>query len=259
MTKIGDPFIPLQVQSTVAKTGQPEPSHARAAHVFNEPAESAKLSPLARQLAAAAERAAIRDSQLTRRELADLASRINMHLGGGGYELMKPLYDAVVPDTDDLELLARARQATDFLNGTAANPFKDLSTEQLLLIAYDEGGDFTYNERYAAASESFGRHSEWTYYIVAKARGEFERTGSDTDAVREMVEYYKALPAIRGAQFDGFELRAKLLHEGPELPRDDEVTSIYDVILQTTLELEQQADEAKPPLTPPAQGASKQQ
>ncbi|HAB01792.1 MAG TPA: hypothetical protein DCE25_02215 [Pseudomonas sp.] len=225
----------------------------------DQAADSLQVSPLAKQLAAAAERAAARDSQLSRKELAALALRISIHLGGNAYISNKALYDAIVPETDDPELLARARQATDFSNGKDTNPFKDLTTEQLALISYDEAGEFTHNERYAANWELGLRASQWTAYIVEKSTSEYQRSGSREMAIREMSDYYRSLPPIIGAEFDGFELHAMLDKEGAELPRTRTSMFLFDTVLQTTLELEQQAGEAKPPLTPPAQDPSKQQ
>lgn len=56
----------------------------------------------------------------------------------------------LVPNTDDLELLARAKQATSLVNGSGSNPFKGMSRDQLALIAYDDSGTFTVNEQRAA-------------------------------------------------------------------------------------------------------------
>ncbi|RFD30776.1 hypothetical protein CER19_07705 [Pseudomonas sp. GL93] len=65
----------------------------------------------------------------------------------------KAQHDAEVPDTHVLELLERAKQATAFANGLASNPFRGLSVDQLTLIARDESGTFTVNERRAAWQE----------------------------------------------------------------------------------------------------------
>ncbi|MBN2991698.1 hypothetical protein JWR97_10290 [Pseudomonas cedrina subsp. fulgida] len=66
------------------------------------------------------------------------------------YFVNKAQNDAQTPDTGNPELLARARQATDFLNGHDSNPFKGLALNQLNLIARDGSGSFTINERRAA-------------------------------------------------------------------------------------------------------------
>ena len=103
------------------------------------------VSTLARQLSEAATRAEPRVGQAS--------SRLIEPITGNRYLTNKAQYDAQVPSTEDVDLLARARQATGFLNGADNNPFKGLTRDQLSLIAHDEGGDFTINERRAAWEE----------------------------------------------------------------------------------------------------------
>lgn len=212
---------------------------------------SSDVSALGRQLAAAAERAAARDSQLSRQELAELASRIRMDLGGQGYVYTKALHDAFIPDTQDQALLARARQATDFINGKDANPFKHLTTEQLALIGYDEGEDFTYNERLAASAELGHRYSQWTHYIVDKANAEYDRTGFRDDALREMIDYYKNLPPILEAGFRNYEFDLTAMIGKTDPPRSDDPDSLIDTLLKTARKLEEQAKKDHPPLEGP--------
>lgn len=118
-----------------------------------------ELSAFAQQLGAAAERAAARDSQLSRKELAAFAARILDSIGGAGYLLAKDFYDSQLPDTDDPELIERAKKANAFAMGTGDNPFKGLSRDQLSLIIYDESGAFTISERRAALSERTEQHN----------------------------------------------------------------------------------------------------
>lgn len=96
------------------------------------------LSTLARQLSAAAERAEARDTLKDARDtLAAEACLANK----------------AQSDSEGVERLARARQATGFIDGADSNPFKGLARDQLNLIAHDEGGSFTINERRAAWKE----------------------------------------------------------------------------------------------------------
>lgn len=252
MSRIGD-FVSLPLQhifkATPVATAAAS-SDVAAGSVENEGGGAPDVSPLARQLAAAAERAALRDSQLSRQELGKLGIRIQIDLGKSVYGLNKPLNDAFVPNTDDPELLARARQATEFMNGKGQNPFKDLSMEQLALIGYDEEGDFTKNERESAFKEIGHRYSLWTRYIVDKANAEYERTGLSDDAIREMIAYYKALPAIEEAQYGNYEIDLNMLIGRKELPRGDEADSLIETILKTVRKLEDEAQHAQPVLTP---------
>lgn len=164
-----------------------------------------ELSSLAQKLNAAADRASLRDGQMSRKELAALAAMIKEKIYGASYDFAKEIHDAQVPDTDDEEWLARARQATDFLNGKGSNPFAGLSREQLSLIAYDESGDFTVNERRAAMDEASRQYGEWTRYVSDKLWNEYQQTGKSVNGLYEIIAYYKSLPPIEEAQFGNYE------------------------------------------------------
>lgn len=95
------------------------------------------------------------------RQLSDAATRAETRVGHKSAELLEPItdgkyfankaqHDAEIPDTTSEELLTRARQATGFVNGSDSNPFSGLTRDQLNLIALDDGGPFTINERRAA-------------------------------------------------------------------------------------------------------------
>lgn len=113
-----------------------------ATHTDNAPHT---VSVLARQLSEASVRADTRTAEAP----ADPPDSII----GDSYLTDKAQHDAEVPDTDLPELLARARQATAFINGSDSNPFKGLGRDQLILIAHDDSGAFTTNERRAAWQE----------------------------------------------------------------------------------------------------------
>lgn len=103
---------------------------------------SSTVSILARQLSEAATRAETRAGQVSANPLHSIT--------GDNYLANKAQHDTETPSTENPELLARARQATGFVNGTDSNPFKELARNQLSLIAGDDGGSFTVNERRAA-------------------------------------------------------------------------------------------------------------
>lgn len=103
------------------------------------------VSTLAHQLSEAATRAEARRGQNTPHPLDSIT--------GDTYLANKTQHDAELPKTATPELLARARQATAFVNGVDSNPFKGLARDQLSLIAHDEGGAFTTHERRAALQE----------------------------------------------------------------------------------------------------------
>lgn len=213
-----------------------------------------ELSTLAKQLSAAAERAAARDSQLSRRELAELASLIRDRIGGQVYTLAKEFYDAQRPDTEDPELLERARQATEFVNGKGVNPFKGLSREQLSLITYDESGAFTVNERRAASSEADSQHNEWAKYIMSKMDAERQQTGRNDQALYEIIDYYNSLPPIEVAGYGNYEaiIRSQIGLQEVEWPEFN--TSLIDMIANEWKPTERLPDPQLPDLSSSVDG-----
>ncbi|MDP3637843.1 MAG: hypothetical protein Q8R51_10715 [Azonexus sp.] len=165
------------------------------------------ISNLARQLAASASRAEERDRTLTRSELADKAKSILNQVVGDAYYANKARHDGEVPKTSDPELLARAKQATAFVNDAARggsaikNPFAGLSQEQLANVIYDESGTYTVNERHAAWRESYDQEEAWRVKVAQQAMDEYNRTGKLTNFFSEVLEHYKSLPAIEQAQY----------------------------------------------------------
>ena len=173
--------------------------------VSSSSGDSTCLSSLSQQLSAAAGRAAARDSQLSRKELAALASRIHDQIGGEQYWIFKDSYDAQRPDTDDAQWLERIQQATDFVNAKGPNPFKGMSREQLSLITYDQEGSFTINERRAASAEAGAQEFEWAKYIIDKMDAERRSTGRSDQAMLETIAHYDSLPRIDVAAYGNYE------------------------------------------------------
>jgi len=129
------------------------------------------VSTLARQLSEAATRAQTRDPSFRPAGL-DL-------LTGDKYFASKAQHDAEVPEADAPELLIRAKQATAFLNRSDSNPFKGLSRDQLNLIAYDDSGSFTLNERRAAWQETTAASASGRDLMVSRLFGGKEPAVSD--------------------------------------------------------------------------------
>nr|WP_314876624.1 hypothetical protein [uncultured Pseudomonas sp.] len=192
--------------------------------------EEPQLSPLAKQLSYAAVRAAHRDSLLSRKELAELAAQIRDRIGGANYTSAKEFYDAQKPDTDNVELLDRARHATDFINGEGSNPFKGLSRDQLSLITYDESGSFTINERRAASWEADAQHQEWARYIIDKMDIERQRTGRSDEALLETIHYYDSLPRIEVAAYGNYEAMIRMQMGAVEIEWPEFNTSLLDMV-----------------------------
>ena len=165
-----------------------------------------KISTLARQLADSAARAEVRDATLSRSELAAKAKSALSQIQGDGYFANKTKHDKEVPNTNDPELLARAKQATDYLNNMdqndgKGNPFSGLSREQLANIIYDDSDNYTVNERRSASYESDRQEQEWRVKLAALAQEEYNRIGTLTNAFTEELNAFKMLPAIEQAQY----------------------------------------------------------
>ncbi len=159
------------------------------------------VSSLARLLSEAGTRAAARDASTSREGLAKLVDATVDKLIGDGYRMNKSKADAEVPNSDDPQRLALARQATDFANGAGTNPFKGMSREQLALITYDDSGAFTVNERQAAWREDYDQRQEWKRAVIAKLNEESRRTGRDSSrTLQEILDYYESMPPILEAQ-----------------------------------------------------------
>lgn len=165
------------------------------------------ISTLARQLAESASRAEARDMTLSRSELGEKAKAALSQIQGDAYFANKAKNDSEVPKTSDPELLARAKQATAYVNSAARgdhsekNPFAGLSREQLANIMYDDSGTFTVNERRAAFYESYNQEEAWREQVCAQAMEEYNRTGKLTNFFSLVLGHFRELPAIEQAQY----------------------------------------------------------
>lgn len=187
------------------------------------------VSSLARQLSEAAGRAELRDNTLDKQELTQKAKELVSKLLGDSNKIDKALNDAEVPKTEDADLLARARQATDWANGTATNPFQDLSRDQLALIAYDESDAFTVNERRAAWQAAQDQEETWRQMSTRQGKDEYNATGKITGMLQDTLEHYQGLPAIERAQYPE-NYQGELLHK-IVLSTADELEWPKDILL----------------------------
>ncbi|WP_141439657.1 hypothetical protein [Vreelandella titanicae] len=165
---------------------------------------SNQLSTLAQQLSDSALRAEERDASLDRKALGQKADALLSQITGQGYHNNRARYDAEVPNTDDPELLERAKQATSFVNGRGSNPFTGLSQDQLALIIYDDSGTFTANERRAAWAEEYDQETVRRAAVIARGKLEYEQTGKMTEFFKEVLGNYNELPPIMQAQYPDF-------------------------------------------------------
>lgn len=188
------------------------------------------ISTLSRQLSESATRAEVRDNSLSHKQLGELARKLGDQFSGDHYFASKARHDSEIPDTSDPELLERAKLATDYVNRTAGgdqaakSPFAGLAREQLDLIAYDNSGSYTVNERRAAWYGTQDMMQEWSKKVAAQAMDEYNRTGTaQTPAVlAEMLSHYESLPRIEQAQYsEGYAagLQSKI-NQGANYPGD---------------------------------------
>lgn len=167
------------------------------------------FSSLAQQLSDSASRAEQEYAGLSRKELGAKATDLLSKITGTAYDANRAIHNAEVPDSSDPERLARAVQATKFVNGNGSNPFTGLSRGSLALISYDDSGLYTTNERRAAWEEAFDQESAWRKEFAAKAMAEYNSTGKLTDSFSAALAHFKTLPAIEQAQYPG-DYEAKL-------------------------------------------------
>jgi hypothetical protein len=170
--------------------------------------DSSTVSTLASQLSEASVRAQARDARLTRTELSSMANNTFNELEGTHYTANKAKHDSEVPNTDNAELLARAKSATKYTNGLGKNPFSGMPRDQLALITYDDSGTFTVNERRAALEESAKQEFAWRQKVVAEAEYEYNSTGKLTKFFQSVLDHYKELPLVEQAQYpDNYETK----------------------------------------------------
>lgn len=189
--------------TSAAKQAQSVPANDKAGALptSSTGGNASTLSNLARQLSEVATRAESRDSNLEHKALGQKATALLDKITGDSYRLNEAKHDAEVPNTDDPELLARAKQATSFVNGSGSNPFKGMSRDQLALITYDEGDTFTVNERRAAYVEAFDQESAWRQKVTVQAMDEYNRSGKLTNFFSAVLDHYESLPAIEKSQY----------------------------------------------------------
>jgi hypothetical protein len=231
------------------------------------PADKASFSILATQLNESTARAAARDAVMTHDELGKYAlNRINEFLVESP-EANSYTRAMELPKTRDPELLDRARSASEFVTLTLAghanakNPFEKLSREQLNVIAYDDSGVFTLNERRAAYQGVQKMDDAWRKTAIPGGILEQARTGKATKFYNEALSYYKSLPAIEKAvnyPKDAEALLKARIKSDPILPSfpgvvtrqgGDRKLTLYDILAGIVDTQKSKADPTSPALS----------
>jgi hypothetical protein len=176
--------------------------------VSEGPPQQSSISILARQLGESAARAELRDGQLDRRQLGMEAERLLSQILGDIYQAEKTSHNQEVPETDNPELLDRARKATEYVvrsdqhDRNVVNPFVGLSREQLNLIVYDDKGSYTINERRAAWYGVSNIEARWNRRLMHESDIESAmKNGRTPNFYAEVIAHYKSLPLIEQAQY----------------------------------------------------------
>lgn len=206
--------------------------------------DTCSVSTLAKQLAESAVRAEAREKEMSPAQLRAYAMRMLDQVSICGPEGMAQRA-AEVPDTDDPELLERARQATSYLfsacrgDTTAKNPFAGLTREQVTLIAYDDAGPYTKNERKAAISLGREMEEQWRAGLSARSDEESRLFGTRIGFHTECLRHHKSLPLIEQVKYGGLEYEAQLARwiaeEVQGLEPDDRLLTLFEVLARIGL------------------------
>lgn len=208
--------------------------------VNNAEFSTPKISTLARQLSECAERAAVRDKTLSREALGNLASHLSAQLSSGRYASSKLSDMLARSSADDPELLQRDHQAvlynvnSIFGDRSLPNPFRGLSREDMVLIAYDENDTFTVNERYAAFKSAYRLEQDFRETHCRRGSG-----GAFNQhpflCYAELLTHYRSLPLIEQAQYpEDYEARIEswMLEAWAEKPPTDsrEFLTLFEIL-----------------------------
>jgi len=211
------------------------------AQVGSGKTDTATVSTLSRQLGESAVRAEARDKSMTREQLGEFAKKTIAHISPESTSAKKTLHDAEIPKTDDPELLERAGQATIYVNKAAAqdptakNPFSALTREQAVLIAYDDKGPYTANERFAALRHGNNLEEQWRASSIARGTQEYNSSGRTVKFTTECLDHYRALPAIEQARYDeGYEgrLLARIKDQGGPAKPNERKLNLYEILAE---------------------------
>jgi hypothetical protein len=211
-----------------------------ALHQIDDKSDKASVSILARQLAESAVRAEARDKDMSREQLRAYAMRMFDKVSVSSEPEHMARRAAELPDTDDPELLERARQATSYLfsvcrgDTSAKNPFAGLTREQAALIAYDDAGPYTKNERRAAIRLGSELEQQWRVGLFARSYEESREFGTSVGFYTECLVHHKSLPLIEQVQYGGLEYEARLgrliAEEVEGLEPTDRLLTLFEVL-----------------------------
>ncbi|WP_295471418.1 hypothetical protein [uncultured Pseudomonas sp.] len=165
-----------------------------------EPQSSDRLSLMAQHLSRAASSSWACQPAPSLQQARLESARLLAPLTDDVYQQNKATHDAETPATQDGEWLSRTRQATDFLEGRASDPFQGLSQPQLALVAWDDSQTFTINERRAAWLTLKSMQNVQQHRFAADAQQELASTGRVENTLKQALTHYRQLSAMEQAQ-----------------------------------------------------------
>lgn len=137
----------------------------------------AALQALAQQAAAAT---TVDEEEQITEKLKQALSAIFLDSAKKADEADKALPPLTGDEAADAARKAAAQQASDFLDGKAANPFRGKSPAELAAVIIDKDGQYTVNERRAAYSE-FARQDNARIMDELTPKSEFDKKVNDAE------------------------------------------------------------------------------
>lgn len=225
--------IPCAVKGATPLQTSSQPSN-----VYSSSGERSTVSNIARQLGESAVRAETRDRTSSRAELGAQASRVLDELTGAKYLEARGAHNAQVPVTKDPELLQRAINATDYMtrklaaDPSAKSPFAGLSHAELVLIAYDDKGPYTVNERRAAWEGAQEKEFSWRDRAVSQGTLQYSTEKKMSGFYTDALAHYRTLPAIEKAQYpETYESGLKARIDGlVDRKADDRQYNLFEIL-----------------------------
>jgi hypothetical protein len=141
----------------------------------------AALQALAQQAASVSEM--LDEEEKITAKLKQTLSDIFLDSAKQAEEADKALPPLTGDETADATRKAAAQQASDFLDGKAANPFRGKTPAELSAVIIDKDGKYTVNERRAAYSE-FARQDHARIMDDLTPKSEFDKKVNDAETPR---------------------------------------------------------------------------
>lgn len=135
-------------------------------------------------------------SSMSYQELAKKADSILRNMGRTTDALVV-IADKEVPNSNDPERLARAKQATEYMYYRAPSPFAGYSRKELTEVIYNDTGAYTANERVSALRD---QQAQDTQFWLPKAQ-KAEASGDYREVFEAALAFYDQLSPLEQAAY----------------------------------------------------------